>query len=166
MRTLARVTQTLHTVGIIFIMIMAVLITLQIIFRILGIGIGGVEELTGYMVLWLCFLELPNITHREITVRVDLIIMHLRPAAQKALRVITNTVCMCILLLLAYKGLQIVHLSYEVNRMTTYLRIPLYILQAILPLGVTVTFFELLFSTASIIRKKDVASEQIGNPIH
>jgi hypothetical protein len=64
---------------------------------------GGVEELNSYMVLWLCFLELPNITHREITVRVDLIIMHLRPAAQKALRVITNTVCMCILLLLAYK---------------------------------------------------------------
>jgi hypothetical protein len=48
----------------------------------------------------------------------------------------------------------------------TNFKVPLYILQAILPLGVTVTFFELLFSTASIIRKKDVASEQIGNPIH
>jgi TRAP-type C4-dicarboxylate transport system permease small subunit len=48
--------------------------------------------------------------------------------------------------------------------MTTYLRIPLYILQAILPLGVTVTFLELLFSTASIIRKKDVPRNKLETP--
>lgn len=130
---------------------MAVGITVEIISRnFFHYSFRGVEELSGYLLVAITFLGLAVAVHEEGLFRVEILLERFPASVRKGLELLFLVAFAAFLLLIDYHCLSLVVGSWQNGyASSTLLATPLYLPQALIPLGLT---FTLLLVVARFIR--------------
>jgi len=140
-----KISDILHTLASIILGMMFVLVVIQIIFRLFNSTIIGVEELIGYWAVWATYLAIPLVLREGKHVKVDFVTSRLSPQWQNYLHITGNVITIVFSLIVFWKSINLVLLSYNIGRITPLLQIPVYILQVVLPIGILFLAMESMF---------------------
>lgn len=135
MERIDRISKTAHTAGAILLGFMFLSIICGVFARMLGGYLTFVDELSGYAAVWVTFLGIGYVLREGRHVRVDLITRKISPRYEAIMFMIGDIACLLFSILIVWKGVYLVSVSYQVHRETSLLGWPIYILQIILPLG-------------------------------
>jgi TRAP-type transport system small permease protein len=106
--------------------IMMLLTTVDVIGRQFNHPVLGALELTEYLVL-IVILSMLSYTQKEKGhVNVDMLIRHFSPRAQAVVDIITNLLCLALMILITYKGFEYALDSMEAGESSPNLSIPKY----------------------------------------
>lgn len=120
---------------------MAVGITVEIVSRnFFHYSFRSVEELSGYLIVAITFLGLAVAVYEESLFRVEFLLERFPPRLRKALELIFLIVFAVFLLIIDYQSAELVIGSYQSGYVSsTLLAVPLYLPQALIPLGLSAT---------------------------
>lgn len=135
-RSLGAIESVAEKLGGLLLLIAATLVTLQIVLRILGIGISGLYDIATFCALWSVFLTAGVGIQRNIHVRVDVIVMMCPPRVAYMLNVISGITVIILITLLCYSGFLLVNESLMFGDSTLgMISVPMWIPQLIMPIG-------------------------------
>ncbi|MGB5231619.1 MAG: TRAP transporter small permease [Desulfoprunum sp.] len=135
MERIEKISKAAHTAGAILLGFLFLSIISGVIVRMLGGYLHFVDELSGYGAVWVTFLGIGYVLREGRHVRVDIITRKLSPRNEAIMFMIGDIACLLFSILIIWKGLYLVSVSYQVHRVTPLLGWPIYILQMILPLS-------------------------------
>ncbi|PKM87842.1 MAG: hypothetical protein CVU87_08805 [Firmicutes bacterium HGW-Firmicutes-12] len=139
MEIIRKISNAAHTAGAIIVGLMFISITVQVFGRAaLGMSFTWVEELSGYGAIWATFLGIGYVLRQGRHVRVDLFTRMMSPRTQAIMAVIGDIACVIFSIIVFWKGCSLVSVSYMIQRNTPLLEMPVYLLQIILPVGISI----------------------------
>jgi TRAP-type C4-dicarboxylate transport system permease small subunit len=103
--------------------------------RFFGHPIPGSYQISELILVWIVCLAWPYLTGTKGHVRVEMLVSRLPPRIQKRIGLFTHVVALCVFLLIAWQGVEMVMLSIRMNDQVSIVDIPLYPFQVIVPLG-------------------------------
>ncbi len=132
-----RLSEALALVGGVVVLLVTLMITYAVVARkVFNAPLGLSLEISNYAVIAIVFLPLAWIQAQKRHVSVDLITSRLSPRKQTILDIFASVLCFVFCALLAWKSGELAWNSYEMGlRSATTLRVPLFIPQAIVPIG-------------------------------
>ncbi len=153
MNIVKKISDASHTLASIILGLMFVLIVIQIIFRLFEETIIGVEELTGYWAVWATYLAIPFVLREGKHVKVDFVTSRLSSKWQDRLNITGNIITAAFCLIIFWKSISLILLSYNIGRITPLLQVPVYILQVVLPVGILLLAMESIFEILRLLSK-------------
>lgn len=117
----------------------------EVVVRALGAPTEWSLELTTYALVWCGFVGAAYTLKNGRHVRVDLLVERLSPRTARHLELVADVVALAFCMLMVLHGIEYVHLSW-VNEATSVspLRVPLFIPQAAVPVGMALLSLQLL----------------------
>lgn len=135
-RVIERISGSLHTMGSIVLGFTFLYITADVILRFLKLRpIGDVVEATGYLNVWVCFLGMGFLVREGHHIRVDLVTSRLSSGKKRVIKVITDLATVAFCLVMLYKGIDLVVVTYHLGMRTPSWEFPLWPLQIVVPIG-------------------------------
>jgi C4-dicarboxylate transporter, DctQ subunit len=113
-----------------------------------------VDDLTSFLLVPIIFLGAGPTFYRGGHIRVDLLTNHLRPKAQRALRVITLFIGLALLMLIVYETLVSTWSAFETGRVSAVMNYPLWVAMIFIPLGLAIMAFFLFVGLMIEIQAK------------
>jgi TRAP-type C4-dicarboxylate transport system permease small subunit len=135
MDLIMKISEKAHTAGAIIVGLMFISITCQVFGRMCGFPFTWVEELSGYAAIWSTFLGIGYALRQGRHVRVDLVTRTASPRTQAVMTIIGDIACVLFSIIIVWKGSYLVSVSYHVQRTTSLLGLPVYLMQIVLPIG-------------------------------
>ncbi len=137
-----KISEVAHTLGAIVLGVLFLAVCVGVAARLMGVSLSAIQELSGYGAIWLTFLGVGYTLRAERQVRVDLITRMVPERVRAVMFFIGDLACLVFSIIMIYKGIYLVGLSHEVGRVTQLIRLPIYALQIILPVGFVVFALE------------------------
>lgn len=159
-----------HTIKLSVILAMLVLmsilliITAQVVLRLFGYTTIWVNEVTEYFLLYIVFLGTAWVLKKEGHIKMDLVLVRLRPRAQVLLNIITSILCAIICLAIVWYGAKITWEFFQIGYIGPgLLRIPQAPIVVIIPVGSLLLFIQFLRRTHGYLgRLKMVTDKEQG----
>jgi C4-dicarboxylate transporter DctQ subunit len=138
----------------IVVFLLVLLIVCEVIARkVFSAPLGFVFEVSTYAVIAVVLLPLAFIQAQKRHVSVDLIVSRLSPRKQIILDIFACVLCFVLCAFLAWKSAEIAWRSYQMGLVSaTTLRVPLFIPQAIVPIGSALVCLQFLLGILRAIR--------------
>ena len=115
---------------------------------LLGRPTVWVVEIAGYTLLYITFLVVAWVQRREGHVKTDLVLNRLNPMVQSVVNVITSLICTIVCFILTWYGAKTAWYFFQAGYPTpTPLRIPKFIIVAIIFVGSLLLFIQFLRTT-------------------
>jgi len=126
---------------------MAVGVTVEIISRnFFGYSFRSVEELSGYLIVGITFFSLVVAIHEKALFRVEFLFERFSRPVRRVMDILFLIALMVFLGLIDYQSVELVVGSYQSGYVSsTLLATPLYIPQALIPIGLTLSLVLVLF---------------------
>jgi len=125
----------------------------------LGRPIGWVKEVAEYILLYIPFLVAAWVLRREGHVKMDLVLSRFSPKTQSMVNAITSLISAIICFLLTWFGVKATWYFFQVGYVTpTVLRVPKFIIIAIIFVGSFLLFIQFLRRAYSYLGKPDRTS--------
>ena len=148
-----KISDIFHIIGSVLLALIFIAVVLDVIGRAGSFyTIRDVGELSGLAVICLTFLAVPLALRQGKQIRVDLVTGRLGAKGQLILRVIGNFVIIIWCGAMVYWGIDMVISSQSIGLLTFMWRIPIWIVQIIVPVGMLFIIFETIFETVSFIK--------------
>ena len=127
----------------------------------LGRPMGWVKEVAEYILLYIPFLVAAWVLKREGHVRTDLVLSRFSPRIQSIVNAITSLISAIICFLLTWFGVKATWYFFQVGYVTpTLLRVPKFIIIAIIFVGSFLLFIQFLRRAYSYLGKADRTSRE------
>jgi len=125
-----------------------------------------VAEVSGYILLYITFLVAAWVLRREGHVKMDLVISRLSPKTQSLINAITSVVGAIIFLLLTWYGVKATWYLFQVHDLTaTLMRVPKFIIVAIIPVGSFLFFTQFLRRAYNYLVCPGISLEKEEEPV-
>jgi len=128
----------------------------QIFARISHISTKGIVELTEYLLIWLCFFGIAYGLRKGRHIRVDIIYGRMPEKIQTIFLIIGNLICIVFSLIIAWEGIKLIRMFYEIAEYSLTLRIPLYIVYIAMPIGMILFAVEAIREIVLTVKKEKV----------
>ncbi|RLA87402.1 MAG: hypothetical protein DRG40_00410 [Deltaproteobacteria bacterium] len=150
-----RISEALHTISSVALAFTFLYIVTDVILRFLKLRpIGDVVEATGYLNVWICFLGTGFLVREGSHIRVDLIISRLSSGKRHVIRVVTDLATVTFCLIMLYKGIDLVAVTYHLGTRTPSWEFLIWPLQIVVPVGFLCFLLETLSNLAVTISRK------------
>lgn len=146
MDLIMKISEKAHTAGAIIVGLMFISITCQVFGRMCGFSFTWVEELSGYGAIWSTYLGIGYTLRQGRHVRVDLVTRMVSPRAQAVMSIIGDIACVLFSIIIVWKGTYLATVAYQVQRTTSLLGLPVYLMQIVLPIGFVIFGLEAIAS--------------------
>jgi TRAP-type C4-dicarboxylate transport system permease small subunit len=134
--TLGSLTRIMSSMGSIFILLMTLLTTADVVCRyIFNNPIHGAHELTEFMMIFTVFLGLAGAQYVKINISVGIIVDRLPKKIQNVISSFYYIFCIGITSIITWQSIIQVKLLWDTGRYTDVLKIPLYISEIMLAFG-------------------------------
>jgi len=121
---------------VLFLGIMIVMVLLEIILRnFFQTGIIGGDDLIRHLVLWIAFFGAGVATRSNAHVKMDALTNLIPDRLLKYSDIAVNLFSGAISAILVYASVKFVYIEYQANTHSSFLHLPLWIMEIILPLG-------------------------------
>jgi C4-dicarboxylate transporter DctQ subunit len=153
-RLFDRISEGLALAAGTIVLLLTLLITGEVVARkVLNAPLGFVFELSTYSVIAIVFLPLAFIQAQRRHIAVDLVVSRLSPGKQVVVDMVASVLCLVFCGLLTYKSGEIALKSCEMGlRSAGRLAMPLFIPQAVVPVGSCVISLQFLLAILRDIR--------------
>jgi len=139
--------------GGLLLLVATVLVTMQIVLRLFGIGVSGLYDIATFCALWSVFLTAGVGIQRNIHVRVDVIVMMCSPGVAFLLNTISSIAVVIMTAILCYSGYVLVDESLLFGDSTLgMISVPMWIPQLIMPVGGGLMLLHGLAHLANILK--------------
>lgn len=143
---------------------MVVDVTIQVIFRyVIQNPPVWTEELARYLFIWQIFLATGLAFGRGSHIVVDVLILVLPTAGKRGLLIISTSVVLGFLIVLAWQGVNMV--GYTSNTYSTTLPLNIGVVYAALPTGAAISAFYVLPRLVGLIRGDHISAETSHSPM-
>jgi C4-dicarboxylate transporter DctQ subunit len=161
-----RLSEALALMGGVVVLLVTLMITYAVVARkVFNAPLGLSVELSNYAVIAIVFLPLAWIQAQRRHVSVDLITSRLSPRKQTVLDIFASVLCFVFCALLAWKSGGVAWKSYQMALVSaTTLRVPLFIPQAIVPIGSLLISLQFLIAIPRGIRSLSGRSSMVVKP--
>ena len=171
-RVIDRLSEILALAAGIVVLSFTLLIVYEVAARkVFDAPLGFVFELSTYAVIAIVLLPLAFIQAQKRHVSIDLIVSRLSPRKQIILDIFASVLCFVFCALLAWKSAEVAWKSYQMGLVSaTTLRVPLFIPQAIVPIGSILVCLQFLIAIPrdirSLVGRKSVVAKPGEEPGH
>jgi TRAP-type C4-dicarboxylate transport system permease small subunit len=136
-----------------FLMVMTVLITIQIVCRIIGLPLSWTEEIARYTFVWLIYISCSYAIKKRAHIKLDLLTIMAKPLAKLVFDVIANIGFLTFALVLAYWCALGVYRLKEVNyQVSPAVGIPMWIANFALLAGFVLMVYRTVSDTVLLVR--------------
>jgi len=167
-----RISSALALASGVVILVLVLMITYSVVARkLFNAPLGLTLELSEYAMLAFVFLPLAWIQAQKGHIRIDLITSRLSDRKQTFLEIFVSVMGLVFFAILAWKSWEIAWKSYELGlRSATSLRVPLFLPQAIVPIGSFLICLQFLLAIPrdirSLVGRKSVVAKLGEEPGH
>lgn len=119
-----------------FLLLMVILaVWYQVFARIAHISTKGIVEVTGFMLIWVCYFGIAYGLRTGRHIRVDIIYGRMPENIQNLFLIIGNLVCVAFSIIITWEGIKLIRMFYEIAQNSLTLRIPMFIVYIGMPIG-------------------------------
>jgi C4-dicarboxylate transporter DctQ subunit len=119
-----------------FLLLMVILaVWYQVFARIAHISTKGIVEVTGFMLIWVCYFGIAYGLRTGRHIRVDIIYGRMPENIQNLFLIIGNLVCVAFSIIITWEGIKLIRMFYEIAQNSLTLRIPMFIIYIGMPIG-------------------------------
>lgn len=139
------------------IMTIAVLTILNVFCRsVLGFSLAFTEEVSQFCIIVVCFVGLSYAASKGRHIRMTALYDQLSRPARKAFMIVITTSTSVLMLALTWYAVWYVHTVYELGGIYPALRVPFYLVYAIVPLGFLLASFQYSLATMRNLISEDI----------
>jgi len=135
MKVLKTISGVPHLIGSILLIFVFLAIVANVVARGAGSSMLWVEEFTGYAAVWAIYLGLAYTLYEGKHVKVEMIPDKLPPLGKKVLAVICALANIIFSVIICWKGIALLTMTWQVQGITQLLRLPIYPFILALPVG-------------------------------
>lgn len=140
-----------------FLLLMVVLaVWYQVFARITHISTKGIVEVTGFMLIWVCYFGIAYGLRTGRHIRVDIIYGRMPENIQNLFLIIGNLVCVAFSIIITWEGIKLIRMFYEIAQNSLTLRIPMFIVYIGMPIGMILFSVEAIREIVLIIKGRKV----------
>ena len=152
-------------IGAVFLALMVVFTTLQIVGRYLfSTPFPWTEEMTRYMFVWMVFISIGYAVKTGEHIRITFVRSLLRPGLRLYLDILCNIVCFGFSVICMFEGSKLLSIIRQGGQTAVSLPIPMWLLYLVMPLGFLLVCLRLVQCTVKIagqIRQGGIGADKI-----
>ncbi len=131
-----------------------VIIFIQVVTRyVFFYSLPWSEELTRYLFIWFVYLSLSVTVRDNLSIRIDLLDQLLKGKAKKVVHLIVDILSFAIVVVFIYSSFKLFQMGFRSK--TPAMRIPFYVIYAVMPVGYFLTAVELFIRIVNRIKGKE-----------
>jgi len=157
-KVLDKATEIIFKISALLMLVIIITIWYQVFARLGGVSTKGIVELDGYILIWLCFFGTTYALKKGRHIRVDIIYRLLSEKVRFIFLIIGNSICVFFSLILAWEGIKLIKMYYEIEQVSLILHIPLYIIYIGMPVGMILFAIEAIREVVLTINERKVAT--------
>lgn len=128
----------------------------QVFARIVHISTKGIVELSGFMLIWVCYFGIAYGLRTGRHIRVDIIYGRMPENIQNIFLIIGNLICVAFSIIITWEGIKLIRMYYEIGQNSLTLRIPMFIVYIGMPIGMISFAVEAIREIVLTIKKRKV----------
>ena len=141
-------------IGAVFLALMVVFTTLQIVGRdLFSTPFPWTEEMTRYMFVWMVFISIGYAVKTGEHIRITFVRSLLRPVLRLYLDIVCNILCFGFSVICMSEGYKLLRIIRQGGQTAVSLPIPMWLLYLVMPLGFLLVCIRLVQCTVRIVRQ-------------
>ncbi len=140
-------------------LLLVVILTIwyQVFARIAHISTKGIVELGNYLLVLVCYFGIAYGLRKGRHIRVDIIYGRMPEKIQTIFLIIGNLICVVFSLIIAWEGIKLIRMFYEIAEVSLILHIPMYVVYIAMPIGMILFTIEAIREIVLTVKKGKAA---------
>lgn len=128
----------------------------QVFARFFYISTKGIEEMGSYLLIWVCYLGVAFGLKKGRHIRVDIIYGRMPKNIQRIFLIIGNLICILYSIIITWEGIKMIGVFHKLGELSLILRIPLYIVNIAVPVGMVLFALEALREIVLTLKERKI----------